>query len=164
MRKKIVENNDGGEPSKSIKVSALRQGTVIDHLNRGTGMRAIKVLGLQEWEGTVTIGLNLESGRLGAKDLIKVENKELSQAEVNQIALLSPAATFSIIRNFQVVEKIYPELPETIEGLINCTNPKCVTNNFDDVVSKFLVTQKQPIKLRCYFCERTFSRREIDLI
>ncbi|MBU0755076.1 MAG: aspartate carbamoyltransferase regulatory subunit, partial [Planctomycetes bacterium] len=83
--------NDGDNPSKSIKVTALRQGTVIDHLKHGSGLRAVNVLGLHDEEGTVTIGLNLESRRFGAKDLIKVENKEFSQNEVNKIALLSPS-------------------------------------------------------------------------
>jgi aspartate carbamoyltransferase regulatory subunit len=162
MPKRLME--DDGSPSKSIKVSALKQGTVIDHLTRGTGLRAINVLGLQNEKGTVTIGLNLESRRQGAKDLIKIENRELSQEEVNKIALISPGATFSIIRDFQVVEKIHPELPEMVEGIVKCTNPSCVTNHFSDVSSKFLVVQKQPILLRCFYCERTFKRREIDLV
>jgi len=72
---KKKDRDKEGKPSKSIKVSALPQGTVIDHLKRGTALRAVSVLGLHNEEGTVTIGLNLESGRLGVKDLIKVENK-----------------------------------------------------------------------------------------
>jgi len=162
MRKKIEEN--GETPSKKIKVSALKQGTVVDHLKHGTGLLAIQVLGLHLEEGTVTIGLNLDSGKYGSKDLVKIENRELTQDEVNKIALLSPDATFSIIRNFKVVEKIFPELPETIEGLVKCTNPVCVTNNYDDVITRFVVARKKPIKLRCYFCERSFTRQEITLI
>jgi len=152
------------EPSKSIKVSALRQGTVVDHLNKGTAIRVIQVLNLQNEPGTVTIGLNLDSGTYGLKDLIKIENKELTKDEVNQIALLSPQATFSIIRDFKVVEKRYPELPDTVEGLVNCTNPSCVTNKYDNVNSRFVVLGKNPIKLRCHYCERSFAEEEIDLI
>ena len=161
---KKKDRDKEGKPSKSIKVSALPQGTVIDHLKRGTALRAVSVLGLHNEEGTVTIGLNLESGRLGVKDLIKVENKEFTQEEVNKIALISPGATFSTIRNFQVVEKIYPELPEIIEGIVKCSNPSCVTNHFDDVIPKFVVVHKSPMKLRCWYCERTFRRQEISLL
>lgn len=159
MSKKLVE--DEGTPTRSIKVSALKQGTVIDHLRQGTALRVIQVLGLH-FEGTVTIGLNLESGRLGAKDLIKIEKKELTNEEANKIALLSPDATFSIIRDFQVVDKKFPRLPDMVEGILKCTNPACVTNTFDDVETKFLVLKKKPVKLRCYFCERCFRRQEIE--
>ena len=162
MRKKIEEN--GESPSKQIKVSALKEGTVVDHLKHGTGLMAIQVLGLQLEEGTVTIGLNLESGRLGGKDLIKIEHKELTKEEANKIALLSPDATFSIIRDFQVVEKKFPELPDSIEGIVKCTNPSCVTNHYKDVGTKFSVIRKKPVKLRCQYCERCFTEEEFLFI
>ncbi|MFH2000345.1 MAG: aspartate carbamoyltransferase regulatory subunit [Planctomycetota bacterium] len=155
---------DSNSESKSIKVSALKQGTVIDHLKQGTALRTINILGLQSGTCTVMIGLSLESRTHGTKDLIKIENKELTQPEVNKIALLSPAATISIIRNYKVVDKIHPELPEIVEGLVHCTNPSCVTNHYSDVTSRFIVVRQHPIKLRCHFCERCFSREEIDLL
>jgi aspartate carbamoyltransferase regulatory subunit len=161
MVKKVVEGSD--ETSKSIKVSALKQGTVIDHLKKGTALRVIQVLGL-EVEGTVTIGLNLESGKLGGKDLIKIENKELTKEEANKIALLSPDATFSIIRNFQVVDKKFPELPDSIEGIVKCTNPSCVTNHYKDVEAKYSVIRKKPVKLRCFYCERCFTEEEFNFL
>lgn len=151
------------EPKKSIKVSALKQGTVVDHLKKGTAIRAIQVLKLQSEPGTVTIGLNLESHSQGAKDLIKIENRELTKDEVNKIALVSPDATFSIIRDFEVVEKIRPELPHMVEGLVHCTNPSCITNH-DEVESKFVVISENPIKLRCNYCERSFHEEDIDLL
>ena len=95
---------------REIRVSALKEGTVIDHLNVGTALRVLKVIGIPE-DKTVAIGLNLESRQLGHKDLIKIERRELSQQEVDKIALLSPNATISIIRNFEVYEKIVPEIP-----------------------------------------------------
>lgn len=161
MNKKIED--DGNEPSKSIKVSALKQGTVVDHLKKGTALRAIRVLGLQHGEAVTMIGMNFESAQYGKKDLIKIENKELTKDEVNKIALISPQATFSIIRNFKVVEKRFPELPEAIEGLVKCTNPNCVTNHYDDVKTNFIVLRSKPVKLRCHFCERSFDEEDVEL-
>jgi aspartate carbamoyltransferase regulatory subunit len=162
MDKKI--ENKQRTPSKSIKVSALKEGTVVDHLRKGTGLRAIQVLGLQFESGTVTIGLNLESKTHESKDLIKIENRELTKAEINKIALLSPDATFSIIRNYEVVEKRFPELPDSIEGLVKCNNPACVTNAYDDVDTKFTVIHNKPVKLRCAYCERCISEKEFVLL
>lgn len=155
---------DSNSESKSIKVSALKEGTVIDHLKHGTGLRAFDILDLAEADCTVMIGLSLESRTHGNKDLIKIEGRELTQIDVNKIALLSPAATISIIRDYKVVDKIHPQLPEIVEGLVHCTNPSCVTNHYDDVISKFIVVRQQPIKLRCHYCERCFNRQEIDLL
>jgi aspartate carbamoyltransferase regulatory subunit len=147
--------------ARTIKVSALRQGTVIDHLRQGTGLKVLAVLGLHR-DGAVAIGLNLESKRLGMKDLIKIENRELSREEVNKIALLSPEATLSIIREFNVVAKFEPELSERLEGLIRCSNPSCVGNH-EAVKSEFLVLNRRPLRVRCRHCERAISGEAIEL-
>ncbi len=151
-----VETDD-----RTIRVSALRQGTVIDHLRRGTGLKVLQVLGLKE-EGAIAIGLNLDSKKLGFKDLIKIENRELSQEEVNKIALLSPEATLSIIREFRVVAKFEPELSATLEGLLRCPNPSCVSNH-ETLPSRFLVLNRKPLRVRCAFCERAITSDQIDL-
>ena len=150
------------EKGKAIRVSALRQGTVVDHLRRGTGLKVLNVLGLLT-EGTVTIGLNLDSKKLGQKDLIKIENRELTQDEVNKIAILSPEATLSIIREFKVVSKFQPELKEEMEGVVQCQNPSCISNN-EQIKTRFQVLDSEPVRLRCYYCERDSHADEIELL
>ena len=152
----------GRVDAQTIRVAALRQGTVIDHLRRGTGLKVLNVLGLTE-AGTVAIGLNLDSSKLGAKDLIKIENRELTQGEVNKIALLSPEATLSIIRDFKVVAKFQPELSDVLVGLVRCPNPSCVGNH-EQVASRFLVRHRKPLRLRCFFCERGVSEGQAELV
>ena len=147
---------------RAIKVSALPRGTVIDHLRRGTGLRVLQVLGLFT-DGAVAIGLNLDSSKLGQKDLIKIENRELTQEEVNKIALLSPEATLSIIRDFKVVEKIRPELTDEMEDVIRCLNPSCISNQ-EDIKSRFHVLCREPLRARCYFCERAIGGDELELL
>lgn len=145
-----------------LQVSALRSGTVIDHLGPRTAIKALRILGLGE-EATVLIGVNLDSKKQGKKDLIKIEGRELSPEQINKIALLSPAATFSIIRDFEVVKKFQPELPAVVEGLIRCVNPACVTQD-PRVKGRFLVDRKEPLRLRCYFCERSLREDEIEFL
>lgn len=147
---------------RSIKVAALRQGTVIDHLRRGTGLRVLKVLGLSN-SGVVAIGLNLESSKLGHKDLIKIENRELTQDETDKIALLSPEATLSIIREFKVVSKLRPQLSDTIDGVLRCVNPACISNH-EQLKTRFRLLERSPLRLRCCFCERAIPEQEIDLL
>lgn len=147
---------------RAIKVSALAQGTVIDHLRHGTGLRVLKVLGLIT-EGAVAIGLNLDSKKLGRKDLIKIENRELTQEEVNKIALISPEATLSIIRQFNVVEKFQPQMTDDMEDVVRCRNPSCISNQ-ERIKTRFVVVQRRPLRLRCHYCERAINGDEIDLL
>ena len=152
------------EPSVEplIKVSALSEGTVIDHLVAGSALKVLDILGI-EFEGAVTIGLNLESGKMGHKDIIKIERREITPKEVAKIALVSPRATFSIIRDFQVAEKFSPTPPKIIEDLLNCKNPSCISRE-DRVKTKFVVLRIDPLRIRCHYCERTQRNEEIELL
>ncbi len=152
------------EVKKDVKlqVSALRSGTVIDHLGPRTALKALRILGLGD-EATVLVGVNLDSKKLGRKDLIKIEGRELTPAEIDKIALLSPQATFSIIRDFEVVKKIRPEIPSVVEGLIRCVNPSCITQD-PRVKGRLLTVRKEPLQLRCYYCERSLHEDEIEFL
>lgn len=149
---------------RAIKVSALERGTVIDHLRHGTGLRVLAVLGLSDSEQTVSIGLNLDSKRMGRKDIIKIENKELTRDEIDKIAILSPEATLSIIRNFEVVSKLGPELEDELQGVVRCHNPSCISNH-ERTPSRFNVADREPVlRLRCAYCERVVVQDEIELL
>lgn len=152
----------GGAAEPTIKVAALREGTVIDHLPAGTALKVLSVLGIK-FEGAVTIGLNLDSAKLGRKDIIKIERREVTPQEVAKIALISPRSTFSIIRDFQVARKFTPTLPESIENLIRCPNPSCISNS-TWALTKFSVLRTDPLRVRCYYCERSLKKEEIELL
>jgi aspartate carbamoyltransferase regulatory subunit len=111
----------------------------------------------------VTIGLNLDSAKLGRKDIIKIERREVTPQEVAKIALISPRSSFSIIRDFQVARKFTPTLPETIENLIRCPNPSCISNS-TWALTKFSVLRTDPLRVRCYYCERSLKKEEIELL
>lgn len=145
-----------------MQVSAVRSGTVIDHLGPRTAFKALRILGLGD-DVTVLVGVNLDSRKLGKKDLIKIAGRELTQDEINKVALLSPAATISIIRDFGVVKKFRPEVPPVVEGLLRCVNPACVTED-RRVRSRFTTVRREPLKLRCYFCERTLGEDDIAFL
>lgn len=163
---KAVASTAGGAEVKpanaKMQVSAVRSGTVIDHLGPSTAFKALRILGVAS-DATVLIGVNLVSSKLGKKDILKIEGRELTDGEMNKIALLSPQATFSIIRDFEVVKKFRPTLPEMVEGLIRCLNPACITQD-PRVAGRFLVVAKEPLKLRCHYCERAHRENEIEFV
>ncbi len=146
---------------KQIKVNAIKNGTVIDHITAG---KVRKVMDILELDGTdvVMIGMNLTSNKIGKKDIVKIENKELSQDEVNSIALIAPNATLIIIKDFEVGKKVSLDIPEYVENLIVCPNPKCITNS-ENIKSKFRLTKDEPVKVRCLYCEKKYLIDEVKI-
>ncbi len=148
--------------AKEIKVERIREGTVIDHISSGQALNVLRILGItKEYPSTaVTVAMNVSSPKSGRKDIVKIEGRELKGDEVGKISLISPKATINIIRDRDVVEKRKVSLPDIIEGVITCANPNCITW-FEDVYSKFRVERRDPIRLRCLFCERVMDQKAV---
>jgi aspartate carbamoyltransferase regulatory subunit len=149
--------------SKTLSVSAICNGTVIDHINSGQAIRIIHLLGLLEKKYKVTVGLNLPSKGMKLKDIIKIENHRLKNEEPNEITVFSPEATINIIKNFEVVEKITTTLPPNISGVFSCPNPICITHN-EPVETFFNIeVQSKHVNLVCKYCEKTFDRNDVNV-
>jgi aspartate carbamoyltransferase regulatory subunit len=144
--------------SQTLPVSAIKNGTVIDHIPAGQALRITRSLKILKERNTMTLGLNLPSKRLQHKDLIKIENRILSEAEANEVTIFAPEATINIIKDFDVVKKILTRLPESITGIFVCPNPACITHN-EPVESCFHISEHgKNIKLTCKYCEKQFDR------
>jgi aspartate carbamoyltransferase regulatory subunit len=136
------------------KVGTINNGVVVDHILSGKGTEISKILCLDNLGEFVVIASNLESKKSGKKDLIKIEGKELSQEELNKIALISKNSTINIIRNGEVYKKYKVEIPETIENILVCNNPYCISNQ-EKIKSKFTsTTEKDKTTLKCHYCEK----------
>jgi aspartate carbamoyltransferase regulatory subunit len=140
---------------KELKVAALRNGTVIDHIPAGQVFKVVEILHLHHYENQITIGNNLDSKKMGSKGIIKISDRYIDEAEANKIALVAPEAKINIIRNYEVVEKRYVNLPQEIIEIVHCPNPKCITNN-DPVRTHFHVRKQAngQILLHCHYCEK----------
>ena len=132
---------------KELQVSAVENGTVIDHIPAEKLFDVINVLGIQNLENTVTFGYNLISSKLG----------------INKLALVAPTAKINIIKDFEVAEKKAVMVPERVEGIAKCVNPKCITNN-QNVRTKFDVVGSSPIVLKCHYCEKVTDQEHIVII
>lgn len=148
---------------KELAVAALRNGTVIDHIPASAVFKAVKILGIEKLENAVTIGFNLDSKKLGRKGIIKVADVEFDEAALNRIALIAPNAVVNIIRDFSVAEKRKVELPDTITGIVKCANPKCITNN-EPMATRFLVVSRNPVEIRCHYCNHTVSGKDAKIL
>ena len=139
---------------KELVVSALENGTVLDHIPAENVYKALDILNLKGVESQITIGINLASKIHGRKGIIKIADKFFEDEELNKLALIAPKATVNVIRDFKVVEKKKLEMPAEIVGIARCQNPKCVTNH-QPIKTRFKTIEKDNnISLLCHFCEK----------
>jgi aspartate carbamoyltransferase regulatory subunit len=147
---------------KELRVSKIKDGTVIDHISGGYALDVVKILGITGKEKRVmTIAVNVPSRRFGVKDIVKIEGRALNATEVNRIALVAPHASINIIRDYCVVEKLEVKLPSVIEGIVKCVNPVCVTNSEEPVGSKFTVESVEPLLLKCHYCGYALEKNDV---
>lgn len=159
MKQKAKNAEAGGVKDASkgtLRIKPIKNGVVIDHIKRGKSLEVLRILGVDEnFNDTVTLAMNVPSKILGRKDIVKVENRDLDPKEINQIAIIAPEATINRIKDCRVVRKEKVVLPEKIVGVIKCHNPKCISNkDREPVKSTFIVKQRNPLTLRCFYCER----------
>jgi len=138
-----------------LKVDAICQGTVIDHIPAGRSFQIIDLLEISE-EDPVMIGTNLVSRKYGRKDIIKIEHKKLTEEELSSIAIISQEITISIIEDFKAVRKFMVTLPDTLRDILICPNRHCVTN-VEKIKTLFVFESRDPMKVRCTYCERVFD-------
>ncbi len=148
---------------KELAVAALRNGTVIDHIPSDALFRAVRILGIEGMETSVTIGNNLTSERFGKKGIIKVADVEFPEDVLNRIAIIAPTAMVNIIRDYEVVEKRHVSLPDTLVGIVRCGNPKCITNN-EPMATRFDVVDRNAIAIRCHYCGHSTTGTDAEII
>jgi aspartate carbamoyltransferase regulatory subunit len=148
---------------KELEVSAIKNGTVIDHIPANVTFKIVQILDLYNHPGAITIGTNLDSITLGRKGIIKIADRYLSDEEIGRLSVVSPDVTLNIIKDYQIVEKKYVKYPKQIIGVVKCSNPKCVTNH-QPIPTKMEVFDMNLKSLRCIYCERVMQYGEIELL
>ncbi|MEZ4999512.1 MAG: aspartate carbamoyltransferase regulatory subunit [Bacteroidales bacterium] len=148
---------------KQLSVSAIENGTVIDHIPAKSLFKVIQILGLDRIDNLITFGTNLESKKLGRKAIIKLAGIFFEDDDINRIALVAPQAKLNIIKDYEVVEKSVVEVPDEITGIAKCVNPKCITN-FESVTTRFRVVNKSTVSLKCHYCEKITDQDHLEIL
>ncbi len=148
---------------KQLQVSAIKNGTVIDHIESKNTFKVAGILDIEHEGQVVLIGMNLSSRDLGKKGLIKIEGKKLTPEEANKIALIAPDATLNIIEDYEAVDKKKVSLGDELVGIVKCFNPNCISNH-EPIQTHFHVERKDPPHLRCHYCERSMEGKDIELL
>lgn len=143
------------------RVTAIRNGTVIDHIPNGQALRVLDMLGISGSTSVpVSLVMNVPSKKMGSKDIIKVEDRELTQSELDRLALVAPDAHVAIIRAYSVAEKLTINLGEEVTNVVRCMMSNCITTNLrEPLPHRLKVVSKDPLEIRCHYCGRP---QEID--
>lgn len=145
---------------EKLKVDPIKNGTVIDHITAGKALQVADILNIGNSKREIMIGVNLTSRKMGKKDIIKIEDRELSKEEANSIALISPTATLIIINDYEVVKKFGIDIHKEINEHIICPNSNCITN-IEQVKTRFELAGNDPIEVRCSYCEKKYFIDEV---
>ena len=145
----MCKKNNKGE----MFVRALKNGTVIDHIPSDKLFAVVSLLHLDKLKNRIIMGFNLNSEKIGKKSIIKVSDKYFSSEELNQLSVLAPNVTLNIIKEYEIIEKYKVEMPDELNGIIKCANPKCITNN-EPMTTRFKIIDKQKGIIRCLYCEK----------
>ena len=147
--------------NKKLSVEAIEKGTVIDHIPAGLGLTILRQFKLLHYGSAVTVGFNLPSKTQGSKDIIKITGVWLDDNAANRLALFAPEAVVNTIEHFKVINKRRLTLPEEITEVFRCPNTNCASHG-EPVKSRFYVRkQSGQTKLKCHYCEKTFSRDSV---
>ena len=148
---------------KKLKVAALKDGTVIDHIPSDKLFKVVQILHLDTCTNQITLANNLESKKIGSKGLVKIADRALAVNETNKLALICPDAKINIIRDYEVVEKRPLVLPEEIHEVIQCANPNCITNHQPVKTRFYVLKEDKATRLKCRYCEREVWAEEVKL-
>ncbi len=143
-----------------LLVEAIANGTVIDHIAPGQAMNILRLFNFIGKHNQITVGFNLKSGEMGAKDIIKIADVTFSPSETEQLAILAPDATINSIKDYKVVDKYKLRLPNEIKGAFECPNSNCITHVEKGAPARFSIFKEEgKVMMRCHYCERVFARK-----
>ncbi len=146
-----------------LRVNAIENGTVIDHIPADKLFDVITILSLDKICSMITFGKNLDSKKFGKKAIVKIDSHFFKKEDIDRIALVAPEARLNIIKNYKVSEKWNVEVPNSIIGIVKCANPNCITNH-EKITTHFELTKQHPLSVRCIYCEKITPEEQMEII
>ena len=147
----------------AMQVSALCNGTVIDHIPADKLFAVVTLLDIPSMKSNVTIGYNLDSKKIGKKGLIKIADCFFTEDDLSKISVVAPNVVINTIRDYKVVEKRELNLPDELHDIIKCNNLNCVTNN-EPMATHFYVSNREEGTLKCRYCEKEVNINNVELL
>lgn len=134
-----------------MNIDSIKNGIVIDHIKAGKSLEIYHLLNLDKVDSSVAIIKNVNSSKMGKKDIIKIDSD--IEIDLDTLGYIDPFITIDIIKDGELVEKKHVELPNRITNVIHCKNPRCITTIEQELPHIFKLTDRENIVYRCLYCE-----------
>ena len=141
-----------------MNIDSIHNGVVLDHIQAGKSMEIYKYLHLDKLDCSVAIIKNVRSGRMGKKDIIKIDSP--MEVDLDVLGYIDPNITVNVIRDSVRVAKKHVELPRKLVNIIHCKNPRCITTAESQLDAIFLLSDAEKRTYRCAYCEAEESRKK----
>lgn len=138
-----------------LTINSIKNGIVIDHIKAGYGMKIYEYLDLNKADYSVALIMNAESKKLKKKDIIKIENN--IELDLAVLGFIDPNITIDIIKDEAIYEKIKLKLPNRVENIITCKNPRCVTSVEKNIPHIFRLVDENTGEYRCEYCDQIYE-------
>jgi len=137
-----------------MNVQKIRNGLVMDHIRAGTGPRIFNWLKLDRAPFSVALIMNVPSGQLGKKDIIKIDN--VIDIDYSVLGFIDPNITVNVVEDEHVSRKITLNLPERVENVIRCRNPRCITSAEPGIPHVFRLVDRKRAEYSCEYCDELY--------
>lgn len=141
-----------------LNVGRIAEGFVLDHIQAGKSMEIYKYLNLDKLDCTVAIIKNARSGKMGKKDIMKIECP-IDYIDLEVLGFIDHNITVNIVKDEEIVEKMALTLPKEIRNIIRCRNPRCITSIEQELEQVFLLTNEEKEIYRCKYCEEKYKKK-----
>lgn len=142
-----------------VTINSIKRGIVLDHIKAGHGVKIFNYLGLDKADFTVALIMNAPSEKMGKKDIVKIEN--VIDIDYTALGLIDPNITINIIDGELIKEKIKLKLPERVENVIMCKNPRCVSSIEKYVPHVFSLVNEEKGEYKCQYCDEIYTLLEV---
>ena len=138
-----------------MNIDSIKNGIVIDHIKAKKGMEIYKALNLKEEDCSVALITNAKSGKMGRKDIIKID--KIIDIDVDTLGFIDPNITINLVENDKIAKKLNVESPKMIVNVVKCQNPRCITSIENSLDHIFVLTNKEEKIYRCKYCEMSMK-------
>jgi len=143
-----------------VTINSIKRGIVIDHIKAGVGLKIFNYLGLDKAEFTVALIMNAPSKKIGRKDIIKIENE--IDIDFTVLGFIDPNITINIITGEKIESKVKLNLPDKIENVIKCNNPRCITSTEQEIQHSFYLSNRENGEYRCMYCDEVNNNNNVS--
>ena len=134
-----------------MNIDGVTTGIVLDHIKAGKSMQIYNLLHLDKLDCSVAVVQNVNSSKYGKKDIIKIDAE--IELDFDMLGYVDSNITVNIVKDGKLVDKHHMELPNTLRGVIQCMNPRCITSVEQEIEHIFKLVDREKKIYRCAYCD-----------